>query len=63
VLKQIDSNNKQNEYYLPDAVKLYRERGDQFRCVLLEDYRESMGANTREDLVQLEQIHSQMKDL
>lgn len=63
VLKQIDSNNKQNEYYLPDAVKLYRERGDQFRCVLLDDYRESMGANTREDLVQLEQIHSQMKDL
>lgn len=63
VLRQIDSNNKQNEYYLPDAVKLYRERGEPFFCVQLDDYRESLGANTREDLLQLEQIYSQMKDL
>lgn len=63
LLKQIDSNNQQNEYYLPDAVKLYRQKGDQFCCVMLEDHRESMGANTPQDLMQLEQIHGQMKDL
>lgn len=63
ILKQIDSNNKQNEYYLPDAVRIYRERKERFGCILLEDANEAMGANTVEDLARLEEIHRTMKDL
>ncbi|MBW7859077.1 MAG: NTP transferase domain-containing protein [Leptonema sp. (in: Bacteria)] len=60
LLKRIDSNNNQNEYYLPDAIRLYRQNGNLFKCVQLTDYRESMGANTRDDLVTLEEIYKQM---
>lgn len=63
ILRRIDSNNRQNEYYLPDAIRIYAEQGQQFRCVLLEDSRESLGANTPEELGQLEKFHQQMKDL
>ena len=60
ILKKIDSNNNQNEYYLPDAIKIYRDLNRPFRCVLLDDHRESLGANTQEDLLHLEEIYSQM---
>lgn len=63
ILKQIDSNNKQNEYYLPDAIRIYRERKERFGCILLDDAHEAMGANTVEDLARLEEIHRTMKDL
>ena len=60
ILKRIDTNNNQNEYYLPDAIQLYRQNGNFFKCVPLDDYRESLGANTRDDLLSLEEIYKQM---
>ena len=52
-LRQIGSANVQGEYYLPDLVKIYRERGLVVETVTLADPREIMGVNSRKELAQV----------
>ncbi len=54
VLKGIDSQNAQNEYYLPDAISIFRSRGEHVGAHLLENPDEALGANSREDMEVLE---------
>ncbi|MBL8019067.1 MAG: NTP transferase domain-containing protein [Leptospirales bacterium] len=54
VLKQIDTNNKQNEYYLPDAIKLLGAKGERVGVCFTQDADEALGANTPEDILVLE---------
>ena len=49
-LRGIGSANAQGEYYLPDLVRMYRERGLPVETVLLDDPTEVMGVNTRREL-------------
>jgi bifunctional UDP-N-acetylglucosamine pyrophosphorylase / glucosamine-1-phosphate N-acetyltransferase len=49
-LRRIDSGNAQGEYYLPDLVRIYRQRGLTVGTVLLEDPGELLGVNSRQDL-------------
>lgn len=55
ILKSVGSENAQNEYYLPDAVEIFRNRGDNVGSLVLDDAIEAMGANSKEDLDILEQ--------
>ena len=55
-LKQIGSANAQGEYYLPDLVKIYRDRGLTVDTVTLEDPREILGVNSRGELAQIGQL-------
>ena len=52
ILEKITPNNKQNEYYLTDAVKILLEEGLKVGNIILEDHTEMSGINTRMDLVE-----------
>lgn len=49
-LRQIGSGNAQREYYLPDLIRIYRERGLIVGTVELEDADEILGVNSRAEL-------------
>lgn len=49
-LRGIGSGNAQGEYYLPDLVTIYRDRGLTVETVALADPREIQGVNSRKDL-------------
>jgi bifunctional UDP-N-acetylglucosamine pyrophosphorylase / glucosamine-1-phosphate N-acetyltransferase len=55
-LRQIGSANAQGEYYLPDLVKIYRDRGLTVETVTLDDPREILGVNSRKELAQIGQV-------
>ena len=55
-LKSIGAANAQGEYYLPDLVKIYRERGLAVETVTLEDSREILGVNSRRELADVAAI-------
>ena len=53
LLSKINSNNAAGEYYLTDAVKIARQMG--LKCSAIETSAEEVaGANTQEELAQLE---------
>ncbi len=54
VLRRIGSNNAQNEYYLPDAVELYRNEGANVGSMILDNAVEARGVNSPDDLAALE---------
>src|SRR5262245_4761476 len=55
-LEQIDNHNQQGEYYLPDTVAIALKQGEQIATVKVDDSREMMGINTREELAQMEKM-------
>jgi bifunctional UDP-N-acetylglucosamine pyrophosphorylase / glucosamine-1-phosphate N-acetyltransferase len=55
-LKSIGSSNAQGEYYLPDLVRIYRERGLAVETVSLDDPREILGVNSRRELADVTAI-------
>ena len=54
-LRQIGSANAQGEYYLPDLVRIYRDRGLPVETVTLDDPGEILGVNSRKELAQVAQ--------
>ena len=54
-LRQIGSANAQGEYYLPDLVRIYRDRGLGVETVTLDDPEEILGVNSRKELAQVAQ--------
>ncbi len=55
-LANINTDNAQGEYYLPDALQYIRDNGQKVALVTLEDPVEGSGINSREDLEYLESI-------
>ncbi len=55
-LREIGSSNAQGEYYLPDLVRIYRDRGLTVETVVLEDSREILGVNSRKELAEVAAI-------
>jgi bifunctional UDP-N-acetylglucosamine pyrophosphorylase/glucosamine-1-phosphate N-acetyltransferase len=53
-LERVKNNNDQREYYLPDAVTIGIGQGKRIATVGVDDAREVMGINTREELAQME---------
>ena len=58
-LRQIGSANAQGEYYLPDLVKIYRQRGRVVEAVVTEHPAEVLGVNSR---VELAEVAAVLKD-
>jgi len=54
-LRQIGSANAQGEYYLPDLVRIYRDRGLPVETVTLDNPGEILGVNSRKELAQVAQ--------
>lgn len=50
LLEKVGNNNKQNEYYFTDVVKIYRDLEKNVTSFSLEDDREIIGINSEEDL-------------
>jgi bifunctional UDP-N-acetylglucosamine pyrophosphorylase/glucosamine-1-phosphate N-acetyltransferase len=55
-LPQLKNDNKQGEYYLPDVVKIYVERGEKVAAVLTRNVEETYGINNIEQLKKAEEI-------
>lgn len=58
-LPLVKNDNRQGEYYLPDVLKIYVERGEKIAAVLTEDVEETHGINTVEQLKHAEKILTQ----
>jgi UDP-N-acetylglucosamine diphosphorylase/glucosamine-1-phosphate N-acetyltransferase len=58
-LPLVKNDNRQGEYYLPDVLKIYVERGEKIAAVLTEDVEETHGINTVEQLKHAEGILTQ----
>lgn len=58
LLKQIDSNNAQSEYYLTDIIKLGVEAAHKVECHKLALFNEIHGINNSEDLREVEDLLS-----
>ena len=55
-LKRINSKNAQNEYYLPDVLKIFIDDGKKVCAYITEDHHEISGINTVEQLKEAELI-------
>ncbi len=55
-LPLINNDNQQGEYYLPDVIKIYVDRGEKIAAVLTADVEETHGINNVEQLRYAEAI-------
>lgn len=55
-LKLIDNDNAQGEYYLPDVVKIYVDRGEKVIAQLAANFDETRGINNVDQLKEAETI-------
>jgi len=63
-LKNINTDNAQGEYYLPDVLSYVAGKGLKVKTVLLGSSQEGRGINTREELFELEKyISSNVRDI
>jgi bifunctional UDP-N-acetylglucosamine pyrophosphorylase/glucosamine-1-phosphate N-acetyltransferase len=53
-LSGVGNNNRQGEYYLPDIVVIGLNQGKTIATVTVDDVRETMGINSREELASME---------
>ena len=56
-LPQLQNDNAQGEYYLPDLVALHRAAGGRITAVIADDAEEAMGINTRAQQAQAEAVY------
>ncbi|WP_100400540.1 bifunctional UDP-N-acetylglucosamine diphosphorylase/glucosamine-1-phosphate N-acetyltransferase GlmU [Bacillus sp. FJAT-44742] len=54
-LKQVENNNVQGEYYLPDVIEILKEQGETISAWQTEDFTETIGVNDRVALSKAEQ--------
>ncbi len=62
-LNQITNDNAQGEYYLPDALSILKNLGEKISAVIAEDYRQTLGINSRVQLAEAEQILRMRKNI
>ncbi len=55
-LPLVKNDNRQGEYYLPDVLKIYADRGEKIAAYPTENVEETHGINTLEQLKNAEQI-------
>lgn len=59
-LAKVNNNNAQGEYYLTDIIALLHNSGNNVTATVCNDYREILGINTAEELVNAEALYSQL---
>ena len=62
-LAEVNCDNAQGEYYLPDVLSILREKGEKIWAVAAEDYEETLGVNSRVQLSAAEKILRRRKNL
>ena len=60
-VRGIAAQNSQNEYYLPDLVAIYRQRGLGVETVTVSNHDEIKGINSRRELAEVSRIVRQQK--
>lgn len=55
-LQEVDNDNAQGEYYLPDVVSILKETGQLISAYVLEDMDEALGVNNRVALAEASQL-------
>jgi bifunctional UDP-N-acetylglucosamine pyrophosphorylase/glucosamine-1-phosphate N-acetyltransferase len=55
-LRAVGSSNAQGEYYLPDLVRIFRQRGLHVETLVLDDPHEILGVNSRKELADVSRI-------
>ena len=55
-LPQVKNENIQQEFYLPDVIKILRTNSERIAALSTPDFSETMGVNTVEQLKEVEQI-------
>ncbi|TDM07224.1 bifunctional UDP-N-acetylglucosamine diphosphorylase/glucosamine-1-phosphate N-acetyltransferase GlmU [Macrococcus lamae] len=58
-LNQVDNNNAQGEYYLPDVIQLLQAEGEIVEAYITEDFDETLGVNDRVNLSKAERLMRQ----
>ncbi len=61
-LKKVNNNNAQGEYYLPDVLSILRNEGQKINASIAENYQDTLGINSREQLAGAEKILRQRKN-
>ena len=61
-LKKVNNNNAQGEYYLPDVLSILREEGQKINASIADNYEDTLGINSREQLANAEKIIRQRKN-
>ena len=61
-LEKVTNDNAQGEYYLPDVLEILRADGGKICAVVAEDYRQTLGINSRIQLAEAEKILRQRKN-
>ena len=61
-LKKVNNNNAQGEYYLPDVLSILRGEKQKINATIAENYEETLGINSREQLANAEKIIRQRKN-
>ena len=61
-LEKVTNDNAQGEYYLPDVLEILRADGGKICAVIAEDYRQTLGINSRIQLAEAEKILRQRKN-
>lgn len=61
-LSKVKNENSQGEYYLPDVLEILRADGGKICAVVAEDYRETLGINSRIQLAEADKIMRQRKN-
>lgn len=55
-LKQVNNDNAQGEYYLPDVLEILKKQGEKIWAVAADDYESTLGINSRLQLAGAEKI-------
>lgn len=55
-LKQVNNDNAQQEYYLPDVIEILKQQGEKVVAYVTADAEETIGINNRVALAEAEQI-------
>ena len=61
-LVKVTNDNSQGEYYLPDVLEILRTDGGRICAVVAEDYRQTLGINSRIQLAEADKILHQRKN-
>ncbi|VWL85551.1 bifunctional UDP-N-acetylglucosamine diphosphorylase/glucosamine-1-phosphate N-acetyltransferase GlmU [Oceanivirga miroungae] len=61
VIDKLDNNNKKNEYYLTDVIKLLNQNNYKTKSIILNDKNEMLGVNSKKELSYASSILRQRK--
>ena len=61
-LEKVTNENAQGEYYLPDVLEILRADGGKICAVIADDYRQTLGINSRIQLAEADKILRQRKN-